>query len=256
MKQPVHFFGCDADPGVLDLEANHNFLVIVLFHHRTQCDRASLGELHCIGGVIEQRLAQPRQVTTQPKGSVCAIDLHPQSLVQGGLADDGRYMVKNGTELEVVAFELQPVRLDFGQVKNVIDDRQQVAPCAVDLVQTDRLFRRRPPAAQQVVQANDGVHGGAYLMAHVGQEGAFGQIGRVGLLAGQRQLGGAAHHKVFKVEAVVVQFVAEAFFLGDVLFDRDIVADRAVGLAQRADDRELNVFAAVLAPVGEFTFPG
>jgi hypothetical protein len=55
---------------------------------------------------------------------------------------------------------------------------------------------------------------------------------------------------------VLIEFLAEALLLGDVFLDRDIVADGAVGLAQRRDDGELDVFAAVLARLWNSPFHG
>ena len=54
----------------------------------------------------------------------------------------------------------------------------------------------------------------------------------------------------------MVEFDGQAFFLGDVFLDGDVVGHPAIGAAQGRDDRELGVFLAILAPVEEFALPG
>ena len=157
--------------------------------------------------------------------------------------------------MKVAAFQLQPSGLDLGQVKNVVDDGQQVLSGAVDLVEPDALFRCDAGAAQQMTQADDGVHGRADFVAHVGQEGALGPVGGVGLLARQGQFRRAARHQFFQMVPMVIEFITETLLLGDVFLDRHIVADRAIALAQRRDDGELDVVAAVLAAVVERALP-
>ena len=46
----------------------------------------------------------------------------------------------------------------------------------------------RDTTPQQLGEAQDGVHRGADLVAHIGQEIALGLVGRLGLLLGAQQL--------------------------------------------------------------------
>jgi hypothetical protein len=59
-----------------------------------------------------------------------------------------------------------------------------------------RCCRADGVALEQVGHADDGVHRGADLVAHVGQEGALGLVGRLGGLLGGGQFGGALGHHV------------------------------------------------------------
>ena len=104
-------------------------------------------------------------------------------------------------------------------------------------------------------QADDGVHRRADLVAHVGQETALRLVGGVGLPARGDQLRGAAVHQFLQVMPMLVQFEVDALFFGDVFLHRDIVGDRPVGLVQRRDDGEFDVFAAVLPAVMQLTLP-
>ena len=62
----------------------------------------------------------------------------------------------------------------------------------VDLVDPFQRALTAQFAAQDVRQADDGVHRRANLVAHVGQEGTLGQTGLLGLLPGDLQFGRAA----------------------------------------------------------------
>ncbi len=71
--------------------------------------------------------------------------------------------------------ELELAGLDLRQVEDVVDHLQQVPRGVADLARArSRCSRVVRVAAQQVGQADDGVHRRADLVAHVGQEGALG----------------------------------------------------------------------------------
>ena len=62
----------------------------------------------------------------------------------------------------------------------------------VDLVDPFQRALTTQFTAQDVRQADDGVHRRANLVAHVGQERTLGQTGLLGLLPGDLQFGRAA----------------------------------------------------------------
>ena len=70
---------------------------------------------------------------------------------------------------------------DLGQVEDVVDDGQQVPGGGVDLFQAFGLFEGGGFPLHDVRHAEDGVHRRADLVAHVGEEGALGQVGGFGL---------------------------------------------------------------------------
>ena len=70
--------------------------------------------------------------------------------------------------------------LNFGEVEDVVDEREQVLAGAADLLQV--LRHARLPVLLRVLQqdlavADDRVHRRAQLVAHVSQEGALGPAG-------------------------------------------------------------------------------
>jgi len=55
--------------------------------------------------------------------------------------------------------------------------------------------------------------------------------------------------------AMLIQLLPHAFFLGNVLFDRYVVGDDALCIAQRRDDDPFDVNAAVFAAIGQLATP-
>ena len=73
-----------------------------------------------------------------------------------------------GVEVDLAAF-------DAAHLEHVVDEGQQVLAGAVDLAQVAAYFvHRQAVALCDGGVADDGVHGGADVMGHVGQEGRFG----------------------------------------------------------------------------------
>ena len=81
-------------------------------------------------------------------------------------------MVEHGRQGEIAVFQLQLAGLDLRNVEDVVDDRQQVLAGCVDLAQPLGLACRGL-GAQQVGEAEDGVHRRADFVRHVAQEGAL-----------------------------------------------------------------------------------
>ena len=100
-----------------------------------------------------------------------------QPLELRGSSDHGAHLFEQGIEGKITVLQFQLAGLDLRKVKNVIDDRQQVPPGSVDLLQPFSLRRRDAIALQQVGKAKDGIHRRADFVAHVGQEGALGLVG-------------------------------------------------------------------------------
>ncbi len=105
-------------------------------------------------------------------------------------------------------------------------------------------------------EAENGVHRRADFVAHIGQESALGLAGRFGLLSCRDELECALLHQFFEVVAMPGELFTHAFFLGDVLFNRNVMGDASVCLAQRRNDDKLRIFSAILAPVNQLSFPG
>ena len=92
--------------------------------------------------------------------------------------------------------EIHTPSFDFGNIKDRVDQPQQVFGADQHFVQVLHLFLRQHRwtigrggfAPYNAGKADDGVERGAQLMAHIGEKGAFGLVGRFGGLFGLVQL--------------------------------------------------------------------
>ena len=254
-EQDGNLVGGNADARVFDLKAHQHAVMVLVQQQRAQGNGAVVGELDGVGGEVEQRLTQAGRISAQPGRNPRAFHFEFQPLGSCLLGDHGTGVVENRRQGKVGLLELQLAGFDLGQIENVVDDRQQMLGGGGDLVQLVGLFGRRSGAAHEVGETDDGVHRRADFVAHVGQERALGQIGDLGALFCFLQLRGALGHQFLEMMAVLVQFDALAFLLGDVFLYRDIVGDRAIRLADRRNDGELGILAAILAPVVKLALP-
>ena len=76
--------------------------------------------------------------------------------------------------------------LDLGEVEDVVDDAEQIAPAGMDVAGIGEIARilHRPQmlVLHHFGKAHDGVQRRAQLMAHIGEEGGLGAVGVLGLL--------------------------------------------------------------------------
>ena len=86
---------------------------------------------------------------------------------------------------------MQLAGLDLGKIQHVVDQTQQTVRGGIDPLQVVALLGVEFGAQGQAGHADDGVHGGADFVAHVGQKITLALVGRFGLLLGQHQ--GAFH---------------------------------------------------------------
>jgi len=86
--------------------------------------------------------------------------------------------------LEVFQVEIDPAGLDLRQIEDIIDQRQQVFPRAIDLVQVLDVFLLvlvLQILGEHLAVADDRVERCTQLVAHVGEECALGAIGGLGV---------------------------------------------------------------------------
>ena len=153
------------------------------------CDRrvqtdlhfAALGELDGIAGQIEQDLLQAHAVAHH---RIRRLIRHTagerQSFLAGPHGKDVRDLIQHSPQAERGGFQFQFARLDLGRVQQVVQERQEQVgrpPGGLQAVldgRVDRLPQRH------VDHAQDGVHGRAQFVAHIRQEPALGDVGRLG----------------------------------------------------------------------------
>ena len=216
-----------------------------------------VGELDRIAEQIQENLAQPQGVAPHGVRYVRGRDeARVQTFFFCPLFHAGEGVLDQLAQVERHPLHGQLAGFDLRQVQDVVDERQQMPPGRCDLAQSGRLVRRGACRQHQVCQTDDGIHGRADFMAHVRQEGALGQIGRLGMGPRLRELDGALVDQLFQVVAVGIEFLPHAFSFRDVVLDRQVMGDTAIGLPDRREDGEFVVFTAVLAAVDELPLPG
>ncbi len=91
-------------------------------------------------------------------------------------------------EIEINAIELEATGLDLGEIENVVDEREQIVGRGANHFQVFALLDGKRGVERELGHADDAVHGSANLMAHIGQKGALGPIGRLGGFLGRLKL--------------------------------------------------------------------
>jgi hypothetical protein len=182
-------------------------------HLGAQADLAALGEFDGVGQEVEQDLLDAHRIAAHRfRHGRVEFAADGQLLGLGALGD-----LLAGIEAELVqrkvgVLEQQLVGLDLGDVENVVDDGQQVMGRIGHLAQALVLLGVAGVALGEVGEADDGIHRRADFMAHVGQEGALGAVGRFGLILGAAQFPRAFIDQLFEVLAVAFQFRLDPFF--------------------------------------------
>ena len=81
---------------------------------------------------------------------------------------------------EVGLVQLELAGLDLGEIEQVVEDTQQTVGRGLDGFQVLPLVLRQGRVKSQLGHAEDRVHGGADLVADVGEEIVLGTVGRLG----------------------------------------------------------------------------
>ena len=177
-------------------------------------------ELDGVGQQVEQHLAQPRGVGLHPAGRAGQLVRahssgglrrrpHPCRPLPGQPHAPGlghrlhQRQTLSGQPGQVHRLQLQgqAAGLDAGNGQHIVDQCQQVAAPAQQCRHPQRLAGAEPVlliGRQQLAKAQDGVHRRAQLVRHARQEGRFGPVGALGIVArsGQRGLGPGLHGDV------------------------------------------------------------
>ena len=143
------------------LDAHHNFALV--------------GELDRVIAQIDEDLAEPQWIAPQGRWHIRRrTEQQLQALVLGFEAHQIGQVVHHIFQVEVDGFHAHLAGFDLGEIENVVDDAQQVFTGTVHLLDVVALLFIKIGLQRQVAHADDGVHGGADLMAHIGQEVALG----------------------------------------------------------------------------------
>ena len=180
IKNLRQIFLAHADARVADGKTQSGIALALLhvFHDKT--DRTSSGrKLHRVAQDVDQHLPQLHVIA-----DVIVVEFSYdaafviQPLVPALAADDGVDLLHGRGEGKLLVPYDHAPRLDAGHIQNIVDDVQQVMGRSVDLFQRfPGLFGNIRIAQGDIVQADDGVHGRADLVAHIGKESGLGPVG-------------------------------------------------------------------------------
>ena len=147
-------------------------LVIRLFSTTHQNRHLTpVGELHRIVGVIDQNLTDPGWVANQPLGHTTLDVKHEfQAFGHAFVGYQVGDVFQHRVQTEFDPLHRKFAGLDLGKIQDVVDDPEQMSGRTLDFLHIVALARRQLGFKRQVTHADDGVHRGAYLMAHIGQE--------------------------------------------------------------------------------------
>ena len=209
----------DADAGVGHLEAQPAGAGRCQAHIHP----ALGGELDRVAQQVQQDLLQAHAVAQHlPGRGGVHVDGQLQALAAGPIGHHVRHTLQALRGQELDGIELHLAGFDLGEVQDVVDQLQQLAAGIKDAPQVVLLARRQRVSAHQVRKTQHRVHRRADLVAHVGQEGALGLVGRVSRLLGllQRDLGSAALHDTPQVGAGQLQLAHVGIVVGRGLVGR------------------------------------
>ena len=152
-------------------------------------DLPLLGELDRIVGVVDQDLAEAKGIAIE-QGVELVVDLEQQFYTLGLrlFTHQGGQILQHMVEIEFDPLQIQSAGLDLGEVEDVVDDAEQMLGRTLDLADVVELLRIEPGLQGEMGHAEDGVHGGADLVAHVGEKIALGPGRALRQLIGHFQL--------------------------------------------------------------------
>ena len=187
-KDRLKVLGRDADPGILDGDVKlERFLP--LDPHDAGKDMATGGEFHRVAQKVGQDLPYPPPVADKARRQEhVVIGQKRDALVLRGMLQDQHHLMQAAFKVERLGVKLQLLRLDLRIVEKVVDDGQKRLARGADRLGAKPLILGQLGLAEKLGHADDAVHGGPDLMAHIGEEGGFRPARRLGPFAGLAQL--------------------------------------------------------------------
>ncbi|KAF5031945.1 hypothetical protein DSECCO2_622480 [anaerobic digester metagenome] len=214
-EEGLDLFRLHPDARIHDLEPQPRpETFIAVLGENADADLTFVGELGGIARQVDEYLAQPQRVAQQEPGHPAVHRDDELHVLRHAHADHRGDIVEHFPEVELDVLDDDLAGLDLREIEDVVQNAQKRLGRTLDLEQVIPLTRGQPAAQGQVDHAQDGVHGRADLMAHVGQEAALGLVGDLG-------------------------FPRQSFGPGDGLFELPVEALHGLfGLLARADVHE------------------
>ena len=133
------------------------------------------GELDSIAEQVDEHLPQPGHIAAHPRRNVIVHlvgDL--QFLLRRLRRQEVQRVFDASAQVKRLALQFELAGLDLREVENVVDDGEQGFAAGIDRLHVTVLLVGQRGFQQQAGHGDDAVHGGADLVAHVGQELRFG----------------------------------------------------------------------------------
>ena len=185
----VKVFRRDADTGVLDRDMQGLRPVHDLHPDDPGQDMALFSELHRVADQVGKHLAQAPGIADKAgRQEHVEIDHEIDALFPRPGLEEHRHLMDRAFEIKGFGAQRQALCLDLRIIQNIVDDDQKRLTGRADGFGEKTLFIRQAGVAQQFRHADDTVHRGTDLMAHVGKEGRFCPVGSFSRLAGCVQL--------------------------------------------------------------------
>ena len=142
---------------------------------------ARFRELDAVADDVDEHLTQPVGIADQAVGHVRVHVADQLQALPVRLHGEGAHRVAEQlAQLEVVGNQLELAGLDLRKIQEVVDQPEQAAGRRPHRVERLPLARAQRSIEHQLSHAEDGVHRGPDVMAHVGEELVLGAIGGLG----------------------------------------------------------------------------
>jgi len=180
----------DADAGVGDGEAKGGgfvagLMVERMIHDDFEGDLAVPGELDGVADEVEENLAEAGGVADEDIGDVGGDVAEQLKVFLVGAESEGfEGEVETLADVEGAEVEFDAASLDLREVEDVVDDDEEGVGGDLDGLEVLALLEGEVGLEGEFGHAEDAVHGGADLVAHVGEELALGAVCGLGDLLG------------------------------------------------------------------------
>ena len=153
-----------------------------------QPDMALGGELDGIAHQVAQHLLHAQGIPLEVLAQAdLVVQLQGQALGLGAQAQGVQHLDGQGLQAKVGMLQLQCAFLQLGGVQNIVQQLQQRARRLAHRAHVAALQQAELRAQQHLGEADDGVHGGADFVAHIGQKGGLGGCRQLGPVLGGDQ---------------------------------------------------------------------
>ncbi len=181
VEETLALLGCHADTAILHTALQPDLAISLVTACQPDNHLSLLGELDGIAGQVEQDLAKPQGIAAQTVRQISGqIEQQRQPLFPRPKRRQIRQPLEHLVELEIHLLQLLLARLHLGEVKDVVEDPEQVVRRSVYLAHIVVLLGGEVGLQHQMGHTDDGIHWRADLMAHVGQKFALGSGGIFG----------------------------------------------------------------------------